>query len=92
MKDAAYILVIAGALAFAFHQHHTDADAKEAQLSAARYANEQIQLAMAKSECGNHAETDSLCSHLKQAQTAVDNTIYRIRGSRPFRAKSGGFV
>ena len=80
MKDAAYILAIAGALAFGFHHHHAEADAKEAQLSAARDANEQIQLAMAESECESRAEPDSLCSHLKQAQIDVDNTIYRING------------
>lgn len=83
MKDAAYILAIAGVLAFAFDQHHAEADAKEAQLSAARDANEQIQLAMVKSECDIHAEADSLCSHLKQAQIDVDNTIYRISGGHP---------
>lgn len=83
MRDAAYIVVIAGALAFGLHQHHAEADAKDAQLSAARDANEQIQLAMAKGECDNHAEQDSVCSRLKQAQADIDNTIYRINGGNP---------
>lgn len=83
MKDAAYILALAGAIAIGFHQHHADDDAKEAQLSAARDANEQIQLAMAESGCGNHVEPGSLCSRLKQAQIDVDNAIYRINGGHP---------
>lgn len=82
MKHAAYILAIAGAIAFGFHQQHADNDAKEAQLSAARDANEQIQLAMAESECGNQVAPDGLCARLKKAQIDVDNTIYRINGGR----------
>lgn len=80
MKNAGYVLALAGAIAFGLYQHHAADEAKEAQLSAARAANEQIQLAMAERKCGDQAELDSLCSHLKQAQIDVDNTIYRING------------
>ncbi|TAM51379.1 MAG: hypothetical protein EPN57_18380 [Paraburkholderia sp.] len=80
MKDAAYILALAGAIAFGIHQRYGDDDSKAAQLSAARDANEQIQLAMAKGGCQDHVEPDSLCAHLKQAQIDVDNTIYRVSG------------
>lgn len=80
MKDALYILALAGAIAFGFHQNHTADDEKEAQLSVARAANEQVQLAMAESKCGDQVELDSLCTRLKQAQVDIDNTIYRISG------------
>jgi hypothetical protein len=80
MKNARYILALAGATAFRLYQHHAADDAKAAQLSAARAANEQIQLAMAEIKCGDLAELDGLCTRLKQAQVDVDNTIYRING------------
>jgi hypothetical protein len=80
MKDAAYILALAVAIAVGFHRQHADDDVKAAQLSAARDANEQIQLAMAESKCGSQVEPGSLCSRLKQAQIDIDNTIYRING------------
>lgn len=80
MKSAGYILALVGAISFGLYQRHAVDDAKEGQLSAAQAANEQIQLAMAESKCGEQSQLDSLCTRLKQAQIDVDNTIYRING------------
>ena len=49
--------------------------------AAARAANDQIQLAIAESKCGDSEGPRRLCTHLKQAQAEIDNTIYRINGS-----------
>lgn len=53
-------------------------EAQSSALSAAREANEQIQLAMAEAGCSGQSEPNSLCDHLKAAQTSIDNTIYRM--------------
>lgn len=81
MKPDAYIIALVVASAYGCSQHQATDDAKESQLSAARAANEQIQLAIAESGCGGTQEPQGLCAHLKQAQVDVDNTIYRINGS-----------
>jgi hypothetical protein len=80
MRNAAYIVALVAAFAYGCNQHQASDDDKESQLSAARAANEQIQLAMAESKCGDSEEPQGLCTHLKQAQADVDNTIYRING------------
>ncbi|SOE97613.1 hypothetical protein SAMN05414139_10758 [Burkholderia sp. D7] len=82
MKNAGYIVALVAALAYGCTQHQGSDDDKESQLSAARSANEQIQLAIAESKCGNSDEPQNLCGHLKQAQVDVDNTIYRISGGQ----------
>ncbi|MDM8359058.1 hypothetical protein [Pandoraea communis] len=80
MKNAGYALALAGVIAFGVYQHRSADDTREAQLSAARAANEQLQLAMAERKCGDQAVLDNLCKRLKQAQIDVDNVIYRING------------
>jgi len=80
MRNAAYIVALVAALANGCSQHQASNDDKESQLSAARAANEQIQLAMAESKCGGSEGPQGLCTHLKQAQAEIDNTIYRISG------------
>jgi hypothetical protein len=80
MKDGAYLLALAAAIAFGLHQRHSTDEDKQSRLSAARAANEQIQLAMQESKCGDPSERESLCTRLKQVQADVDNTIYRING------------
>jgi hypothetical protein len=82
VRSVAYIVALIAALAYGCSQHQASDDAKESQLSAARAANEQIQMAIAESKCGDPGETQGLCTHLKQAQADIDNTIYRINGGR----------
>jgi hypothetical protein len=78
MRIAAYIIALIAGLAYGCSQQGDDA--KDSQLSAARAANEEIQMAIAESKCGDSGQPKSLCTHLKQAQADVDNTIYRING------------
>jgi hypothetical protein len=80
MRTVAYIVALVAALAYGCSQHQAPNDDKESQLSAARAANEQIQLAMAESKCDGSEGPQGLCMHLKQAQAEIDNTIYRING------------
>ncbi|WP_080409144.1 hypothetical protein [Burkholderia ubonensis] len=80
MKNAAYIVAFIAALAYGCNQHQASDDDKESQLSAARAANEEIQLAMAESKCGDSEGPQGLCAHLKRAQADIDNTISRISG------------
>ncbi|ACB69118.1 hypothetical protein BamMC406_6716 (plasmid) [Burkholderia ambifaria MC40-6] len=80
MKAVAYIVALVVAGGYGCSQRKASDDAKESQLSAARAANEQIQLAIAESKCGDSGEQQGLCAHLKQAQADIDNTIYRING------------
>jgi hypothetical protein len=80
MRTAAYIVALVAAVSYGCSQHQASEDAKESQLSAARAANEQIQMAIAESKCGHLEEPQGLCTHLKQAQVDIDNTIYRING------------
>jgi len=82
MRSAAYNVALFAVLAYACSQHQASDDAKASQLSAARAANEQIQMAIAESKCGDPGEPQGLCTHLKQAQADVDNTIYRINGGQ----------
>ncbi|WP_321846948.1 hypothetical protein [Paraburkholderia bannensis] len=80
MRTAAYIVALVAALAYGCSQQQASDEAKESQLAAARSANEQIQMAIAESKCGDSEGPQGLCAHLKQAQADVDNTIYRING------------
>ncbi|MEM5406027.1 hypothetical protein [Paraburkholderia unamae] len=80
MRSAAYIVALSAAIASGCTQHEASDEAKASQLSAARAANEQIQMAIAESKCGDSGEPQDLCAHLKQARADVDNTIYRISG------------
>lgn len=80
MKAVAYIVALVVAGAYGCSQRQASDDAIESQLSAARAANEQIQLAIVESKCGNTPKPQGLCAHLKQAQVDVDNTIHRING------------
>jgi len=80
MKAVAYIVALVVAGGYGCSQRKASDDAKESQLSAARAANEQIQLAIAESKCGDSGEQQGQCAHLKQAQADIDNTIYRING------------
>lgn len=80
MKIAAYIVALVVALAYGCNQHQASDDSKESPLAAARAANEEIQLAMAESKCGDSEGPQGLCSHLKQAQADIDNTISRMNG------------
>lgn len=80
MRNATCIVALVAALAYGCGQQQASDDDKESPLSAARAANEQIQLAMLESKCGDSDEPQRLCAHLKQAQADVDNTIYRING------------
>ncbi len=82
MRTAAYIVALFAVLAYGCSQHQTSDDAKASQLSAVRAANEQIQMAIAESKCGDPGEAEGLCTHLKQAQAEVDNAIYRINGGQ----------
>lgn len=75
MRTVAYSGVLVAALAYGCSQPNDD---EESQLSAARAANEQIQLAIAESKCGESEGPQRLCAHLKQAQAEIDNTISRI--------------
>ncbi len=81
MRTANYVVALVAALAYGCSQHQTSNDDKESQLAAARAANDQIQLAIAESKCGDSEGPQRLCTHLKQAQAEIDNTIYRINGS-----------
>lgn len=80
MRAAAYIVALLAVIGYGCSQHQASDDVKESQLSAARAANEQIQMAIAESKCGDSGEQQGLCAHLKQAQADIDNTIYRING------------
>ena len=80
MRTAAYIVALVVVTACGCNQHQASDDSKESQLSAARAANEQIQMATAESKCGDSEGPQGLCTRLKQAQVDVDNTIYRING------------
>lgn len=80
MRSAAHIVALVAALAYGCSKHQASEVDKESQLSAARAANEHIQLAIADAKCGNSDSHEDLCSHLKQAQVDVDNTISRISG------------
>ena len=82
MRTAAYIVALVVVTACGCSQHQASDDSKESQLSAARAANEEIQMAIAESKCGDSGEPQGLCTHLKRAQADVDNTIYRINGGR----------
>ncbi|OUE47460.1 hypothetical protein BZY94_05055 [Burkholderia territorii] len=82
MRTAAFIVALIAALAYGCNQHQASDDAKESQLSTARAANEEIQMAIAESKCGDSGESQGLCTHLKRAQVDVDNTIYRINGGQ----------
>jgi hypothetical protein len=81
MRNFAYIGALIAALTYGCSKHQMSNDDKESPLSSARAANEQIQLAIAASNCSDSDEPQGLCMHLKQAQAEVDNTIYRINGS-----------
>lgn len=80
MKSAAYIVAFIAVLAYGCDQYRASDDDKGSQLSAARAANEEIQLAIAESECGGSEGLQGLCAHLKRAQAEIDNTISRISG------------
>lgn len=80
MRTAAYVVALLAALASGCSQRQAADDAVNSPLSAARAANEEIQMAIADSKCGDPREPDGLCMHLKRAQVDIDNTIYRING------------
>ncbi len=75
MKIAAYIVALVVALAYGCNQHQASDDSKESPLAAARAANEEIQLAMAESKCGDSEGPQGLCRHLKQAQADIDKEV-----------------
>ncbi|WP_061136730.1 hypothetical protein [Caballeronia fortuita] len=79
MRTTAYVVALVAAFAFGCSEHRPS-DEKESLLSAARAANEQIQMVIAEVKCGDLEAPQGLCAHLKQAQADVDNTIYRING------------
>ncbi|WP_126879974.1 hypothetical protein, partial [Paraburkholderia kururiensis] len=66
MRSAAHIVALVAALAYGCSKHQASEVDKESQLSAARAANEHIQLAIADAKCGNSDSHEDLCSHLKQ--------------------------